>query len=149
MWALWHNPDQTRKFIADPSLRDSLVEELLRYDSPVQMAGRIATERMQVGDQWIEPGQRVIMILGAANRDPEAFADPDRLLIDRQDNKQVAFGAGPHHCIGAFLARLEGQEAFDVLLRTCPDIRVEIDQVERQRNATFRRIKYLPISWGA
>ncbi|HWM92628.1 MAG TPA: cytochrome P450 [Thermoanaerobaculia bacterium] len=147
IWALLHNPDQYRLYLDDPSLRDSAVEEFLRYDSPVQMAGRMVTERIQIGGQWIEPGKRVIMILGAANRDPERFPDPDRLLVDRQDNKHVAFGAGPHHCIGAFLARLEGQEAFDVLLRTCPNIQAEINEVERQRNATFRRIKYLPIHW--
>ncbi len=149
IWALWNDKEQLQKYLDDASLRDSAVEEFLRFDSPVQMAGRIATERTQIGGQWIEPGQRVIMVLGAANRDPEQFPDPDELRVDRQPNKHVAFGAGPHHCIGAFLARVEGQEAFDVLLRTCPDLRVEIDEIERQRNATFRRIKYLPISWGA
>jgi cytochrome P450 len=148
MWALFNNPDQLQLYLDDPSLKASAVEEILRFDSPVQVAGRIAAEPVQIGGQQIETGQRVIMVLGAANRDPERFPDPDRLRLDRPDNKHMAFGAGPHHCIGAFLARLEGQEAFDVLLRTFPNLRPEIETVERQRNVTFRRIKYLPVAWG-
>ncbi len=147
MWALMHQPEELERYLGDTTLRDPAVEELLRFDSPVQMAGRIATEPIEIGERRIEPGQRVIAVLGAANRDPAQFPDPDRLRLDRQDNKHVAFGAGIHHCLGAFLARLEGQEAFDVLLRTCPGLRLEITDIERQRNATFRRIKYLPISW--
>jgi cytochrome P450 len=149
-WALMHEPDQLQQYLDDPEkLRDDAVEEFLRYDSPVQMAGRVATEPVEIGGRTIQPGERVIAILGAANRDPERFPEPDRLLVGRQDNHHLAFGSGIHHCLGGFLARLEGQEAFAVLLRSLPDLRIETAEVERQRNATFRRIKYLPISWGA
>jgi cytochrome P450 len=148
-WALMHEPEQLQQYLDDPEkLRDDAVEEFLRFDSPVQMAGRVATEPVDIGGRTIQPGERVIAILGAANRDPERFPEPDRLLVGRQDNHHLAFGSGIHHCLGGFLARLEGQEAFAVLLRSLPDLRIETAEVERQRNATFRRIKYLPISWG-
>lgn len=146
LWALHQNPGELERYLADPSLRDSATEEFLRYDSPVQMAGRIAAETLEIGGKTIQPGQRVIAVLGAANRDPEQFEEPDRLRLDRADNKHIAFGSGAHVCLGAFLARLEGQEAFDILLRL-PHLRVETDTVERARNATFRRIHQLPISW--
>lgn len=147
LWALRNNPGELERYLADPALRDTATEEFLRYDSPVQMAGRIASEAVEIGGRTIQPGQRVIAVLGAANRDPEQFAEPDRLLLDRRDNKHVAFGSGVHVCLGAFLARLEGQEAFDILLRL-PGLRVEAETVEHARNATFRRINKLPISWG-
>ena len=147
LWALKHHPEQLERYLAEPGLRDTATEEFLRYDSPVQMAGRIAAEPVEIGGKTIEKGQRVIAVLGAANRDPEQFDEPDRLLLDRKDNKHVAFGSGVHLCLGGFLARLEGQEAFDILLRL-PNLKVETDTVEHARNATFRRINKLPISWG-
>ena len=126
LWALVHEPGEFRQYLDDPAaLRDDAVEEFLRYDSPVQMAGRVATEDVEIGGRTIRSGERVIALLGAANRDPERFPDPDRLLVARKDNHHVAFGSGIHHCLGGFLARLEGQEAFAVLLTTFKGLEVD------------------------
>lgn len=148
MWALMQNPSQFQQLKQDPSLVDSAVEECLRYDSPVQMAGRVATETFKLGGKSIGKGQRVIMLLGAANRDPDRFPEPDRFLISRTENKHVAFGFGPHHCLGATLARLEAQAALRVMLGRLPDLRPLIGKPVRNLNATFRRITHLPVAWG-
>lgn len=114
--ALLRNRDQLHRLRNDPSLLDSAIEELLRYDSPVQMDARIAVEPATLRGKEISQGDRIICLLGAANRDPAIFPNPDVLDLGRADGKQVAFGRGIHHCLGAPLARLEGRIGFGALL---------------------------------
>ena len=111
MLALLRHPDQLARLRTEPTLIGSAVEELLRFDAPVQMTGRIATQPIEIDGHAIEPGQWVLPLLGAANHDPAQFADPETLDLSRNPNNHVAFGRGIHFCLGAPLARLEGQIA--------------------------------------
>jgi cytochrome P450 len=106
--ALLNHPDELAKLRADPALLPGAVEELLRYDSPVQRTGRITNTDVEIDGRNIAKGSFVVTAIGAANRDPAHFPDPDRLDITRRDNRHVAFGFGIHFCLGAPLARLEG-----------------------------------------
>ena len=124
MWALLHHRDQWDRLVADPGMAPSAVEEVLRFDGPVHLTGRIATVGTEVGGVAVEPGQSVITLLAAANRDPAVFPDPDRLDIGRADNHHLTFSRGAHYCLGASLARLEGQVAFEALARRAPDLEV-------------------------
>jgi hypothetical protein len=101
---------------------DSAIEELLRYDSPVQMDGRTVSESVVVGGKQMHRGQLLMLMIGGANRDPEAFPDPDRLDITRNAKSHISFGRGIHHCLGAPLARFEGRIAFRRLLERYPQI---------------------------
>lgn len=143
--ALLRNPDQKEKLQADPSLIVSAVEELLRYDSPVQLTGRVTKEEVELGGKRIGKGQEALVIMGAANRDPERFPDPDRLDITRQDNRHLSFGQGPHFCLGAPLARLEGQIAISTLLRRMPNLRLETEELRWQQTQALHGLKALPV----
>ena len=123
----------------------SATEELLRYDSPVQRAERVAIEDIEIDGKVIEKGQRVFLMLGATNRDPLQFPAPNRLEISRDPNPHVAFGAGIHFCVGAPLARLEGQIAIDTLLRRLPQLRLASDKLEWQENIAIRGLNSLPV----
>ena len=114
--ALLNHPDQRQRLTEDPSLLDSAIDELLRYDSPVQLDSRIAREDVVLGGKRIRAGQQVIAVLGAANRDPAAFAKPDALDIGRSEKNHLAFGRGIHYCLGSPLAILEARIAFTSLL---------------------------------
>ncbi len=114
--ALIRHPDQLARLRNDPALMDSAIHELLRYDSPVQLDGRDAVEDVEIGGKKIRAGQRVISVLGAANRDPSAFANPNALDISRDEKSHISFGRGIHHCLGAPLAVLEARIAFSALL---------------------------------
>jgi cytochrome P450 len=117
MLALLRHPDAMDRLRAEPGLVASAVEELLRYESPSQQTPRLAPADAAIGTTEIAEGQAVIAVMGAANRDPERFPDPDRLDLGREDNRHLAFGWAAHFCFGAPLARLEGQIAFGALLR--------------------------------
>ena len=145
MLALLRNPDQKEKLQADPSLIVSAVEELLRYDSPVQLTGRVTKEEIEFSGKRIGKGQEIMVVMGAANRDPERFPDPDRLDITRQDNRHLSFGQGPHFCLGAPLARLEGQIAISTLLRRMPGLRLETEELEWQQIQVLHGLKALPV----
>src|SRR5207245_1986866 len=123
--ALLRNPDQLDMVRGDPSLIPSAVEELLRYESPSQHTARLAPADVEMGSRRIRKRQAVIAVMGAANRDPERFPDPDRLDITRKDNRHVAFGWAAHFCFGAPLARIEGQIAFETILRRLPNLALE------------------------
>ena len=145
--ALLRNPEQHQKLRDDPSLVKSAVEEFLRYDGPVQATARIATGEIEVGGQKMEEGQLAMCIIGAADRDPAQFSNPEELDITREDNKHIAFGFGIHFCIGAPLARLEGTTAFDALMRRMPDLRLETDEPAWNGNFILRGLKSLPVSF--
>ncbi|MGW1737622.1 cytochrome P450 [Nocardia sp. NPDC001965] len=121
--ALLDHPDQAALLRDDLGPAVPAVEELLRYDSPVQLlTSRTAPEELRSAGLTLPAGQRVVVLLGAANRDPEVFPEPDRLRLDRQDEPPLSFGGGVHYCLGAPLARLEAQIAFPALLRAFPDL---------------------------
>ncbi len=146
--ALLRHPDQLALLRHDPALIGSAVEELLRYDSPVQGTPRIATEAMTLGGTVIQPGQTLLLFYGAANRDPERFPEPDRLDITRRDNKHLAFAHGAHFCLGGVLARMEGQIALGTLARLAPDLRLIDQEVEWRPNALMRGLKALPVRFS-
>lgn len=145
--ALLRNRDQLERLQADPSLDVNAIDELLRYDSPVQMSGRIALEAFEMRGRHIEPGDNLITSLAAANRDPEVFADPDRLDLGRANaNQHVSFGGGFHHCLGNALARLEGQVAIGTLVRRFPTIALATDEVVWNGRFVLRGLTALPVT---
>ena len=142
--ALLEHPEQVPALHAGP---ETAVEELLRYDSPVQLVSRVAWEPATVGGVAIEPGDRIVAYLGAGNRDPRRFAGPERLDLSRADNSPLSFGGGIHYCLGAPLARLEAQIAVPALLRRFPDLRPAGDP-ERRDSLTIRGYTRLPVAFG-
>ncbi len=147
MLSLLRHPDQLAKLQADLSLIPSAVEELLRYESPSQHTARMALDDGELGGKLIRRRQAVIAVMGAANRDPERFPDPDRLDICRQDNRHLAFAWAGHFCFGAPLARLEGQIAFEALLRRLPDLHLETAPVTWRENLGLRGLTALPVEF--
>ena len=147
--ALLRNPEQMVQLRAQPELIGSAVEELLRFDSPLQRQIRHAREDLELRGQAICKGQFVLPFLGAANRDPEVFANPDQLELDRAPNRHLALGYGPRFCLGAPLARLEGQLAFQSLLQRFPDLRLREPEWEPawHPNLAFRGLKTLPVAF--
>jgi cytochrome P450 len=126
-WALFRNPDELRRLRDDRALIPTAVDELLRYDTPLQMFERWVLEDIEVGDVRIARGQELALLFGSANRDPAAFSDPDRLDIARDPNPHVSFGAGVHYCLGAPLARMELQIAFATILDRLPRLDLEAE----------------------
>jgi pimeloyl-[acyl-carrier protein] synthase len=145
--ALLRHPEQAQRLRADPSLTRTAIEELLRYDSPVQLTSRLAVEPVELGGQTIEAGRFVDIWLGPANRDPAQFVDPETLDLRRAENRHLAFGYGPHFCVGAPLARLEGQIALSTLLARFPAITLESTPLEYQQTTVFRALRRLPVAW--
>jgi pimeloyl-[acyl-carrier protein] synthase len=144
--ALLRNPDQLENLRANPSLIPSAVEELLRYESPTQYTARIAKHDTELGGKQIRQKQAVFAVLGAGNRDPERFTDPDRLDLARPDNKHLAFGWGAHFCFGAPLARMEAQMAFEELLRL-QNWALEPKPLTWRTNLALRGLTALPITF--
>lgn len=149
MLAFMNHREQWDRLRQDPSLARTAVEELLRYDGPVKATFRWAKKETELGGKTIRAGERLLLVLGAANRDPAKFSDPDQLDIARNPNPHVAFGHGIHVCLGAPLARLEAQEAFLALPRRFPDSRLAIDPegLEYQPTLIARTLKALPVMW--
>jgi cytochrome P450 len=145
MLALLRHPDELARLRADPNLVGSAIEELLRFDSPVQMTGRIATEAVTIGGHTVEAGQWVLPLLGAANHDPAQFSEPDSLNLRRNPNPHVAFGRGIHFCLGAPLARLEGQIAIGALVRRFANLQLAGEPV-RRKQITLRGLQALPVA---
>jgi cytochrome P450 len=146
--ALLRNRDQFEGLRANPDLDHNAIEELLRYDSPVTFTQRITLDEYQLGDVTIPARQQVIPILAAANHDPAVFPDPDRLDLRRENaNRHLAFGGGHHFCLGAALARLEGEVAIPTLVRRFPNM--ELDGTpERRDTFTLRGLTHLPVTIG-
>jgi cytochrome P450 len=146
--ALLRHPEQLRLLREEPTLASSAVEEVLRYDPPVQLTGRIAMEEMEVAGVTVAAGHGALMLLGAANRDPERYAEPDRFDITRNDDSHLAFGYGIHFCLGAPLARLEGQVALAALARRF-DMELAVDTPEYKENFVLRGLRSLPVRVSA
>jgi cytochrome P450 len=146
-FALLQHPEQMQRLRVNFSLIPTAVEELLRYDSPVQFTSRILKEDMTLAGKQMKTGQAALLLLGAANRDPAQFDEPDRLDVGRPDNKHLAFGLGPHFCLGAPLARLEGKIAFETLLRRLPGLRLDGPAPEYRDNFNLRGLTALPVSF--
>jgi hypothetical protein len=149
LYLLLRHPAEMAKLTNDLSLVPSAVEELLRCESPVQHTARIAPDDVVLGGKNIRKGQSVIAVLAAGNRDPERFPDPDRVDIERRDNRHLAFGWASHFCFGAPLARMEGQIAFSTLLRRLPQIRLGKGHLEWRENLGLRGLRSLPIHFGS
>jgi pimeloyl-[acyl-carrier protein] synthase len=147
MLALFRNPDQLDKLKRDPTLITSAVEEFLRYDGSVQMTARTALVDVEIGGKTIPKGVQAIIVLGAANRDPAQFPDPDRLDITRPDNRHIVFSYGIHHCLGAPLARVEAQVTINTLLRRMPNLQLTGEPLEWRETVTLRGLKALPITF--
>jgi cytochrome P450 len=145
--ALLRNPDQLRRLRENPALIGTAVEELLRYDGPVQRTARIPSEDMTIAGRKIAAGEMVMPFLGAADRDPAQFPEPDRLDIGRRDNRHIAFGLGIHFCLGAPLARIEGQIAINALVQRFPKLALATETPEFRQSLTLRGLKSLPLSF--
>ncbi|QHW35228.1 cytochrome P450 [Paenibacillus rhizovicinus] len=138
-------PDQHALLLERPELIASAIEEVLRYEGPVQTTSRIASADCEIGGKTIPRGQSVIVMLGAANRDPAQFNDPNRFDIARQPNRHLAFATGAHFCLGAPLARLEGEIAIRTLLNRFPHMRLAEDRADWRPNILFRGLQTLPV----
>jgi cytochrome P450 len=147
VYALLHQPGQYRLLTHDPSLAAAAVEEGIRFESPIQMLMRRATQDMDVGGVQVPRGDHAVILLGAANRDPAVFTDPDRFDISRTPAKNFAFGGGPHFCLGAALARLEGQLVLDTLCRRFPDLRLGAEPIAWRPLPVFRGLASLPVEF--
>jgi pimeloyl-[acyl-carrier protein] synthase len=145
--ALLRNPGQMARLRDDPELAPSAVEELLRYESPVQQTARLAPDDFELAGKRIRRRQAVISVLGAANRDPSRFFDPDRLDLGRSDNQHLAFGWAIHYCFGAALARMEGQIVLGTMLRRLRNPRLDSAPLVWRNNTTFRGLESLPVSF--
>nr|MBF6590697.1 cytochrome P450 [Ktedonobacterales bacterium] len=145
--ALLRHPDQLAAVRDHPTKVPAAVLELLRYDGPVQMTSRAATEDLEISGQRIPKGQEVVMVLGAANHDPAVFPDPDRLDVTRAENRNVAFGHGIHYCLGAPLARVEAEIAFPALLARFPHLRLATETPAWAPSVVFRGLLALPVEW--
>jgi cytochrome P450 len=148
MLALLREPEQLDRLRREPELVPHAVEELLRFDGPVQATVRVALEDVSIGDQVIPQGSLVIVSIGAANHDPEVFDEPDRLDVARDPNPHLAFGFATHFCMGAPLARLEAECAFAALIARFPDISLLDDAPEYRPNPILRGLKRLELGLG-
>jgi cytochrome P450 len=146
---LLRNPDELKRLQQDPSLVPSAVEEMLRYESPSQHTGRIAPEDVELGGKTIRKGQAVMAVMAAANRDPERFPNPDRFDVARADNRHLAFGYAAHFCFGAALARVEGQEVFEAIIRRLHDLELAPTRLTWRNNLGLRGLNALPVKFRA
>jgi pimeloyl-[acyl-carrier protein] synthase len=147
IFALLHHPQELKILQQNPLLISSALEELLRYDSPVQMISRTAIEPVEMDGKMIQSGDKVNLLLGAANRDPEKFPEPDRLNWNRKESSRLPFGSGIHYCLGAELARLQGQVALGSLIQRFPQMQLGAEKVERRKNIVLRGFKVLPVTF--
>ena len=147
--ALVRNPAALRTLVRAPELIASAVEEFLRYDGPVQALTRIARAQVELGGQRIAAGERLVLILNAANRDPAQFPAPDRLDLAREPNRHIAFGYGIHFCLGAPLARLEAKIALSRLAARLPELALAESRLEWLDSLVFRGMRSLKVSFKA
>ena len=147
MLTLLRSPADLERLRDEPAVLPSAVEELLRYESPSQHTARIARDDVVLGGQQIRKGQAVIAVMAAGNRDPERFPDPDRLDIERPDNRHLAFGWAAHFCFGAPLARLEAEISFRSILTRIAGLRLIDEPLVWRENLGLRGLKALPLTF--
>lgn len=145
--ALLREPDELQRLRSDMALLPTAIEELLRFDGPVQATIRVAREDIEIDGHEIEEGSLLLVGLGAANHDPDVFDEPERLDVGRDPNPHLAFGFGAHFCLGAPLARLEGEIAFRAILERFPNIGLEVEAPEFRANPVLRGLVSLPVSF--
>jgi cytochrome P450 len=144
---LLRHPAQLHALIEDPSLVEPAIEELLRFHGSIQRVRRTVVEPFELAGKQLRTGDSVWLLVGAANRDPSVFPDPDTLAIDRRPTRHLTFGFGPHFCVGATLARLEGHVAIDAILRRLRDLRGPLAPLEWRRDLSFRGVHALPLAF--
>ncbi len=144
--ALLRNPEQWQRLLADRELLPGAIEELLRFDSPVQATVRVPLEPIEVSGQTLEKEALVVCLIGAANRDPDAYDDPDRLDIGRENLRHLSLGFGAHFCLGASLARLEAKLALGALLDRTPKLKLESEDLRYRPNFLLRGLEALPVA---
>ena len=150
LWSLHTHPTQWAALRDDPSLIPNAIEEILRYECPVQAVARTVAEPIAFGDIEFQKGELVVALIGAANRDPSVFPDPDRLDVTRERLRPLSFGGGIHFCIGAQLARIEAEAVFSTLLRRMPDLTLpQRDTPQWRESFTLRGLTTLPATWTA
>ena len=148
MLALLRNPDELAQLCANPSLIEHAVEEMLRYDAPTQAPSpQVATEDVTIGSKTVRKGQMVSVLIGAANRDPARFPDPDRFDLTRRDHDHLSFSMGPHYCLGASLARAEAQIAILALVERLPNLKLVDAPLRYQKLGRFRGLESLPVEF--
>ena len=148
MLALLQHPEQMEKLKQQPEIIETAVEEMLRFDSPVQMATRVANESLEIGGQTIQKGDNIHLCLGSANRDPAEFPNPDRFDILRQKNNHLAFGDGIHLCLGAPLARLEAKIIINSLLQKLPNLKLASNKLEWRKTVATRGLNELLVTFS-
>jgi hypothetical protein len=144
---LARHPESLAQLRANPDLIRPAIEEVMRYDSPVQATSRVAREPIEIGDQTIEPGQNIYLLFGSANRDDARFPEPERFDITRQPNRHLTFAHGPHFCLGAAVARAEAQTAVLTIARRCADLHLASDHVDWIEGFAFRGPQSLPVTF--
>ncbi len=142
---LLRHPEQLAILRAEPTLIEAALEELLRFHGPIQRVRRTAKEALELGGAQIAAGDAVWLLVGAANRDPEVFDEPERLDLRRRPTRHLTFGLGPHFCVGAALGRLEGAIAIATIVRRLPDLRGELDALAWRKDLSFRGVTSLPL----
>jgi len=148
LYYLMQNPAQMAQLRADPSKIPAAVEELLRYVSPVHTLARRVLQDVTIRGTTIPEGSSIYLLIGAANRDPEKFPDPEKLDINRPPTRSLGFGYGIHYCIGAALARLESQVALDTIIRRLPHLKMTGETAEFRPNYSLRGLTALPVEFG-
>ncbi len=144
---LARHPDALEQLRANPGLITTALEEVLRFESPVQATSRVARDAIEIGGQIIEPGQNISLLFGSANRDEEQFPEPDRLDIARKPNRHLTFAHGPHFCLGAAIARAEAQLAVQTVVQRCVNLRLQAAEADWLEGFSFRGLKSLPVTF--
>lgn len=147
LYTLIHHNDEFQKLYENKNLLTTAIEEMLRFESPVQWNTRVATQEITIAGKTISPGQNVIMLIGSANRDERAFSQADKFDIQRKNNKHLAFGYGTHFCIGSALSRLEANIAFCTLLNKMKNIELDVEKVHWRKDLAFRGLQKLLIKF--
>jgi cytochrome P450 len=145
--AFARHPDQLQRVSDEPSLVRTAVDEILRYDPPVQFTARVALEDIDIDGTTLGKGEFAMVLVAAANRDPEQFADPDTFDVGRQENRHLSFGLGAHFCLGAPLARVEGQVALQAVASRVDDLALAVEQPEYKTNIVLRGLAALPVTF--
>jgi len=142
------HPEARNRLMREPDLIRPAIEEVLRFESPVQATSRVATAEIEIGGKIVQPGDNVSLLIGSANRDPVQFPDADMFQLDRHPNRHLTFAHGAHFCLGSALARNVTQIATLTLLQRCPNIQLAADTAEWAEGFSFRSLKTLPVTFG-